>query len=422
MLSSPRSTLFVTRFPPDPRGFGGAQRAWHVLQALLLQGQVDLVVIYRAGDTDVENADIDAAGLGVRFYLKFKVKGWESPLSRWPSLPYKLGTALELISPYCSEAPRLPSKTLVYFASLLPSKKYDLVVAGRLPSATLLSRMERMGLLEVGARILEMDDVLSQYKKVWIEEEYKNIGRFRTWQWKVDARRIAAAEREMLKKWDAVSVCTLEDVERLQESISSANVFLVPNIVDRTRLDTDHGPIRILFVGSLTSQPNIHGLKRFLDEAWPSVRAALPEAIFDVVGMHPFTGLRERLEAEGGQLHANVADVAPFYETATVVVSPIFFGSGTRIKVIEAMAFGRAIVASTLGAEGLGIENGRHALIADDMQKFAGGVIRLCRDSNLRQSLVEAAYQLQQERYGPTALREALYRMIDSLVAVKQLR
>lgn len=405
--------LFVTRFPPDPTGYGGAQRAWHVLRALAARGPVDLLVIYHQGDDETEAVHLDAVELGVRSCAKFVVQGWEGPLRRWPRLPYKMGLFLELFSPYCTEAPRVSGRSLRRMAKVIPRRNYDLVVAGRLPSAYLVSKLKESRLLNFDIGVIEMDDVLSHYKETWIEAQSQEIGRFRTWLWRVDAMRIASAERQMLRAWDATSVCTADDVGRLEKACPGASVYVVPNVINRTRLTGQSASASVLFVGSLASHPNREGLVRFLNEAWPTIRAAVPNATLDVVGLYPFDGLRQRLNAESGRLHANVPDVEPYYRAATVVISPIFFGSGTRIKVLETMAFGRPLVTSSLGAAGLGIENERHALVADEMSDFASAVIRLLNNSNLRCSLADAAYELQQVRFGPLALSQALNEMIE---------
>lgn len=411
--------LFMTRFPPDRNGFGGAQRAWHILQALLEIGPVDLMVVYRHGDTDIESASMDAETLGVRLCRKMPLNGWEDPLRRWPSLPYKLGVALELVTPYCTEAPILPRATLREVAASLPDKHYDLIVAGRLPSATILDRLLASGEITTDRKVLDLDDVLSDYKRRWLTIERAQIGRFRTWVGSVDADRVEKAERGVLNGWDAVSVCSEEDVDKLRKLAPRGHIVAVPNVVDRDLLPpSPAGPPHILFVGSLASRPNLHGLNLFVDEAWPKIRRILPEAVFDVVGMHPTDELRRKLADAGVTLHADVPLVQPFYEQATVTISPIFFGSGTRIKVIETLAYGRALVSSALGAEGLGVVNGEHAMIHDDMDAFADAVVELCRDPALAREFGLNGRALYERKFGPKVLRDGLHAMIGGAAGV----
>ena len=128
--------------------------------------------------------------------------------------------------------------------------------------------------------------------------------------------------------------------------------------------------------------------------------------------MSPSDELAAEIEAAGARLHANVPRVEPYYEGSDIVIAPIFFGSGTRIKIVEAMAYERALVASTIGAEGLGIEPGVHALIADDMDAFAEAVISLAQDPALRAALAARAHALQQQRFAPRTIEHTIAAMV----------
>jgi glycosyltransferase involved in cell wall biosynthesis len=97
-----------------------------------------------------------------------------------------------------------------------------------------------------------------------------------------------------------------------------------------------------------------------------------------------------------------------------VVISPIRYASGTRIKIIEAMAFGRPVVSTTVGAEGLEVKAGYHALISDDMSDFARSIVQLCTDAALNARIAEAGYELQQRHYSLAALTQAISDAIDS--------
>jgi glycosyltransferase involved in cell wall biosynthesis len=125
-------------------------------------------------------------------------------------------------------------------------------------------------------------------------------------------------------------------------------------------------PLRLLFVGRGDYQPNARGLRWFIEEVHPRLRNAGP-TVLEVVGEPP----RRRAEARGVEYVGKVRDLRPYYERAHAAIVPLFEGSGTRLKVIEAMAWGRPVVSTALGAEGLPVRAGEHFLTAETAPQFA---------------------------------------------------
>ena len=157
------------------------------------------------------------------------------------------------------------------------------------------------------------------------------------------------------------------------------SVAVCPNGTDRVAaLALPHRqpdePLRLLFIGSGDYRPYEVGLAWFLDKVYPEVARAVPVS-FQVVGQPP----RRPRQAPGVSYLGRVPSVLPHYERAHVLVVPVFEGSGTRLKVVEAMALGRPVLSTRLGAEGLGIEPGAHYLAADDPVGFARELIALAR-------------------------------------------
>lgn len=128
----------------------------------------------------------------------------------------------------------------------------------------------------------------------------------------------------------------------------------------------------MLFVGSGAYSPYERGLAWFVREVVPRVRARTPMR-FEVVGQRP----RRPITAEGVSYIGHVPTVAPSYESAHVVVVPVFEGSGTRLKLLEAVAYGRPVVSTRLGAEGLPVRAGEHYVEANDAEAFAAAVVDL---------------------------------------------
>ena len=385
----------------------------HLLRALAELGPVDLMLIHRDGDRDAEQNQMRAAAEVARSIGKISLRDWSGSGTRWPRLSHRQRLVADTITPYCAEAPRLARATLQSLADALPQAQYDLVFAGRLPCAAIAEALIRRGLLSATRKVVDFDDIMSRVGMRQLVVDGAREGSLWRLTKRLDCGRIHAAERRILNDWDVTSVCTEDDVRLLQSREPRAGVVRVPNIVDKPRLPVTSAPYpRLLFVGSLAHGPNVQGLRLFLDQAWPIVRAALPDARLRIVGMWPFRELREEAAAAGAELHVDVPSVEPYYRDCDFVISPIFFGGGTRIKVLEAMSYGRPIVSSTIGAEGLDIVPERHALIADSMAKMAAACIRLSRDAGLRTRLADAAFELQRRAFGPNALRNAVREMV----------
>ena len=173
-------------------------------------------------------------------------------------------------------------------------------------------------------------------------------------------------------------------------------------------------------------EPNIDAVVYFCDEILPRLRYEIPNLIFQIVGRSPHLKVK-RLASDFVQVTGTVPSVHEYLREATVVVVPLRIGGGTRLKIFEAMAMGKAVVSTSIGAEGLDVERGHDLMIADDPSDFADCVLRLLRDHKLRQSYEQAAFKVAMchdwsriaqmfavvlqntiERFGATALFEKM--------------
>ena len=143
-----------------------------------------------------------------------------------------------------------------------------------------------------------------------------------------------------------------------------------------------------------------------------------PTATLTIVGRAPTPAVRRLAADHGVTVTGRVDDVRPYMQDAAVYIVPLRIGGGTRLKIFEAMAMGKAVVSTTVGAEGLPVNNGEHLLIADEPHLFARAAVRLFRDVDRRRALEAAARKLVVERYDWSAvageLEEALVRYATS--------
>ncbi|MBI3621542.1 MAG: glycosyltransferase, partial [Nitrospirae bacterium] len=179
-------------------------------------------------------------------------------------------------------------------------------------------------------------------------------------------------------------------------------ICAIPTGVD-TAYFTPNGsreaPGRLVFTGSMDWYPNEDAMLYFMGAILPRIRQDVPDVSLTVVGRNPSARLAEAASTIGVQVTGTVDDIRPHVDEAAVYVVPLRVGGGTRLKIFEALAMGKAVVSTTVGAEGLPLIPGEHFLRADDPADFARAVVALLRDPNRRQALGMAGRRLVEERY-----------------------
>ena len=231
----------------------------------------------------------------------------------------------------------------------------------------------------------------------------------------LEARRV---RREELRLWSEMDLC-LAVSELDASTMRAAGAEDVDICLVGTDPVSSYGllpregdePLRMLFVGAGSYQPNEHGIAWFIENVFPHVRNAIP-AVLDVVGPPP----NRPVQAAGVTYRGYVPSLDDYYRQAHVAIIPIFFGSGTRGKVVEAMAYGTPLVSTTLGAEGLAVGPGEHYVRADTAEEFVTALVELGErlrspDSHL-QTMVEAARDAAERHFWPNVIADLveLYR------------
>lgn len=225
-----------------------------------------------------------------------------------------------------------------------------------------------------------------------------------------DLLRMALTELAACRRADEVHVMSDLDGRRLSRLLPDGRerIQVVPNGVDLELFRPDHASGDVLFVGSFPHRPNLDGLHWFVAESWPRVRRERPAATLTVVGAQPPPEVTALDGRDGMRVLGEVADVAPIYRQHRVFVAPLRAGSGTRLKILEAMASGAAVVSTSLGVEGIDAVPGRHVVVADSAVALADAVARLLANRDERVRLAAEARQLVEQRYGWSAIAERL--------------
>lgn len=227
----------------------------------------------------------------------------------------------------------------------------------------------------------------------------------------MEARRMRKWEKGVCERASVCMVCSENDRQLLAALAPGTQVAIVPNVVDTDRYSATPAAASniVLFQGGMDWFPNRDGLQYFLTEIFPLIRHKLPDAEFIAAGRNPSPELVARFSViPGVTFTGTVPDIRPYLEQAGVCVVPLRVGGGTRLKILEAAAAGKAIVSTRLGAEGLEFAEGQDIVLADDPRSFAEQVIGLLENPVRRKTMGEAANRRVRERYSYDTLRKSL--------------
>jgi sugar transferase (PEP-CTERM/EpsH1 system associated) len=370
-------------WPPDR---GGRLRSYHLLSELSRRHRVTLVTTHGPGD--------DPHGLwnalaGCERILSFPhgmAKHWSARFvvalaGSWLSgLPVDLWRAR--VPALRREVRRLmargrPDVCVADFLAATP----NVPLYGPVPVALFEHNVEYM----IWHRLCRTEP--RWWRRALLQQEWRKMRRW-------EARQCARAGVTV-----AVSATDREEIARLAPA---ARVREVPTGVDLEYFSPNGAPTapgRLVFTGSMDWYPNEDAILHFIDAILPAIRREVPEVSLAVVGRNPTARLRAAASAAGVHVTGTVQDVRPFVAESEVYVVPLRVGGGTRLKIFEALAMGKAVVSTSIGAEGLPVIPGEHFLRADEAAVFARAVVTLLRRSADRRRLGLAGRALVEARY-----------------------
>jgi glycosyltransferase involved in cell wall biosynthesis len=220
--------------------------------------------------------------------------------------------------------------------------------------------------------------------------------------WRQQSRKMRRFEGDTLRRFDSVIAVSGRDGKALTALYDLRPVEVIDTGVDlafygfapaEAAASVAPAGGTVVFTGAMDWRANIDGIAFLMDEVWPLVVRARPEANAVIVGRNPPAELVDRAKqrALAWQFTGFVDDIRPYVAEGHVYVIPLRVGSGTRIKAFEAMAMGRPVVSTTIGVEGLDVTPGEHYLAADTAEDFAAAILRLLDDPALRERLAQAA-------------------------------
>jgi len=205
------------------------------------------------------------------------------------------------------------------------------------------------------------------------------------------SRKLRRLEETLCHQFEVNLTVSELDKQTLLERNPRAHCHIVENGTDTDYfhpVDLPVEPNTLVFAGGLSWYPNVSGIQFFLREIWPILKQKSPGIRLYLAGRTPAAAIRQLAEGDPAiTLVPDPEDIRPWVWKAAVFVCPIIDGGGTRLKILDALAMGKAVVSTTIGCEGLEVKPGEHVLVADTPQNFAGHVLLALQDEALRKQL-----------------------------------
>jgi len=368
-----------------PLDFGGRIRSFQMVKALAERHDVTLVTFYR------EQVDDPHPQLKSMFRELVLVP------QRLPE-PRTIGDLLLYAKTFTSGLPHSMAK---YYTPALRQKvqdvlrrEFDVIVCDFVYPAGLLNWTGR------GKTVLFTHNVEAE---TWGRQAKVASGWMERLASRLEYRAMTAAEKKYVGLADHVVAVSDRNKAFFSHYVPAERITVVSTGVDADYFrptPESELPNQVVFTGSFDWMPNRDAAEWYFDEILPRIREQIPEVGTWMVGKSPSASMRRRAEADPSfHVTGRVDDVREHLRTCPVYVVPMRSGSGTRLKVFEAMAAGKAIVSTTAGAEGLPVAPEQNILVADSASEFARQVVRALRDENLKRRLGAAARALVEEGF-----------------------
>lgn len=303
----------------------------------------------------------------------------------------------------CNELPEVQAALDAAFAEA----EYDAVLF----ESVLVSRYRLPSNVK---RIIDQHNV--EYELLW-RTFLHETGGWRKWYNWLESRILKPVELDLCKKADLVLATSAQDGQTLKQALPAARIEVVPNGVDVEFFQHTPAPStsnQIIFTGAMNYYPNIDAVLTFAKNCWPFIHAQVPQVTWKIVGREPPSEVKNLGELPGVTVTGGVPDVRPYLAESAVALAPLQVGSGTRLKILEAFATGKAVVSTSIGCEGLAIEPGKHLLISDQPEEFAAAVIHLLQNPTLRNELGDAGRALVETEYSWSGCGAQLLRILEA--------
>ena len=399
--------LFLSPTVPFPLTDGGRIRVFNLLKQIAEKSDITLLAL-ETQPTDEEGV-AELQQLGVQVHL----------VPNAPTLPrVSIDTFLKaflrtLINAFHRQQPITVSRYDLptyrqRFKELLATEDYDLVHYEMFHTAQFHTETDLPG-------VLSQQNVDSEIWRRLCSETANPFYKFVYW---TQQRAFQRYERVLSPKFDVVTCTSDIDALVFQQHCAEDAIAIIPNGVDVTHFQPDfttESPAHLIYIGSMDWYPNEDAVAFFADEILPSIQSEVSDVRFSIVGGNPSARVEKLAERDSVIVTGRVPEIKPYFAEATVFVVPLRIGSGTRLKILEALAMGKAIVSTSVGAEGLDLKDGEEIFIADEPKPFAEAVTRLLTDPALRRRIGENGRARVEKDYDWRSIGEKLHRLYTEI-------
>jgi sugar transferase (PEP-CTERM/EpsH1 system associated) len=234
----------------------------------------------------------------------------------------------------------------------------------------------------------------------------------RSWAYRLEGRRLRAFEAEAVRWGHRCILATAAEETLLRSFAPWARTVVIPNGVDLDGYAPPADAPTVIFTGAMDYLPNVDAVEHFCGDIFPAVRRAVPDARFLIVGLNPVPGVRRLAERPGVTVTGAVPDVRPYYRQSAVCVAPLRIARGIQNKVLQSMALGVPVVATSAAARGLETRPQEHLLVEDDPARFAAAVVGLLSDGDARRRLAGRARAFVERQHAWPALLERVEALV----------
>jgi sugar transferase (PEP-CTERM/EpsH1 system associated) len=400
--------LWLSHFVPYPPKGGNLQRSFNLLREVAKENRVFLLAFNQKSLLPTEKRLKKSVEQLRSFCKHVQVFEILSEKSSWSWIKLLLGN---LFSPLPYSTKKFQSEKMAQAIQIIMrDNEIDLVHFDTVALAEYLKH------LTGGKKVLNHHNIESALLSSRAKREENPLARFYL---RLQGNKLNRYENRTCGTFDLNVVVSELDKDKLKNHSSKTEVEVIPNGVDTSYFTISDAQVRknnVVFVGGMNWFPNRDAVLYFSEKIWPLLKKEISDVNFTLVGSAPPKKVTDLSKKEAIEVLGFVEDVRPYLARAAAYVVPIRAGGGTRLKILDAFACGKAVISTSIGCEGLDVTPGRNILLGDSHDKFAEQVIRVCTDGDLRKSLGEEGRKLVEEKYSWVTIGDNLNRIYENLI------
>jgi len=378
--------LFICSKSPYPPNEGGSLAMYNLITGLLKHNfNVKVLSI----STPKHNIDIDEIPPEFKEKTRFEHAFIDTT-------PHFSGALKNIFSPKAYHISRFESETFAdKIVSILQKEKFDIIQCESLFVAPYVKIIRKHSTAKVILRAHNIEHL------IWERIAANESRFFKKLYLKIQTRRLKKYEISVLNSFDSIASITSVDAEYFLKNNCVVPVETIPfgiDIKEESFLPLKREFPSLFFLGTLNWIPNTEGLKWFINNVWNDVVKAFPQLTFYIAGRHTPLWLKQ-LQVKNVCVLGEVDDALSFMQSKSVMIVPLFSGSGMRVKIIEGMYASNTIVSTSIGAEGIDYTNDKNILIADTILEFTEAVKSCLNDENRCEEMGKEAHELVMDKY-----------------------